>query len=125
MAASSRLRFAAGWPDAPKAKEHANAISRQVIQIILMLRSYHKSRIERSRTNASPCLRATRKALVLRDGGIHFVRPGENSAGKIFYLAETGLAQKVYGFGAAHPGTAVGNDLAAGIQLIHPLGQVS
>ena len=62
---------------------------------------------------------------VLRHRLVHSVSPGQNSAGKIVDFLESRLLQEIYRLGAAHARAAVGHNFAAGIEFMHPLGQIA
>src|SRR5271165_2344686 len=65
------------------------------------------------------------RALVLRHGWVHFVRPGKNAAGKVSYFGNPGLAKQSDRLRAAHSAAAVGHDFAARVELVHARGQVA
>src|SRR5229473_5781054 len=56
---------------------------------------------------------------------IYAVGPGQDPAGQVVNFLESGLAEEVHRFGAAHAGAAMGHDLLAGVQFVHPFGQVA
>src|SRR5438270_9017714 len=62
-------------------------------------------------------------ASILRHAGIDAISPGQNSARQVMHFLESRLAQEVHGLGAAYAGAAMGDDLFAGIELVHAIRQ--
>jgi hypothetical protein len=57
---------------------------------------------------------------ILRHRGIYLVRPGQDSALQIEDFAEAGFAQEIDGFGGTLATAAMRDDLARGIEFVHP-----
>src|SRR2546427_11607188 len=66
-----------------------------------------------------------RARLILGHGRIDLIRPRQNPAFEIPYLAETGLLQKLHGIGGALSAAAVGYDFARTIELTRALGHIA
>src|SRR5579864_7452477 len=66
-----------------------------------------------------------RPRLILGHLWIYAICPGQNPAGEIMHLLETRLLQEGHGLRTAHAGAAMGNDFPAGIQLMHPIRQIT
>src|SRR5580704_2100983 len=62
---------------------------------------------------------------VLGHPGIDAICPGQYPASQIVHLLEACLLEEGHCFGAPHAGAAVGHDLAAGIEFVHALGQIT
>src|ERR1035438_3016305 len=62
--------------------------------------------------------------LVLRKRRVDLIGPSQNAARQVGGTAESRLAQKLYCLSAATTHLAMHYDLAAGIQLTNPFGQV-
>src|SRR4029077_6716432 len=78
----------------------------------------HDSSAMELRCAGSKNFRAAGKACsVLRDRGIHFVRPGEDPAFQVPNLAETGAAQELDGFRGTLSAAALRDNLAGAIEL--------
>src|SRR4030095_17050210 len=66
-----------------------------------------------------------RAALVFRHLRIDAVGPSQDPARQVMDFLETGLAQEVCRFTAAHTRSAVGHDFFAGIELVTAFWQVA
>src|SRR5205823_319059 len=62
---------------------------------------------------------------VLRHLGVNAVGPGEDAARQVAGFSEASLAEEVHSFGAAHAGAAMHNHVAAGVELVYALGQIT
>jgi hypothetical protein len=85
-----------------------------------------RARCTHSESSSKPaCPRWPRRkpdpASVLRHLRIDAIRPGENSTRQVVDLLEPSLPQEVDCLGAARPGAAMGDDLAAGIEFAQAL----
>src|SRR6185503_7750846 len=63
--------------------------------------------------------------LVFRHRRVHIIRPSQNAANQILYLAITSLFHKVDNLAAADPASAMDHNLIVCGQLVKPLGDGS
>ena len=62
---------------------------------------------------------------VFRNRGVDALRPGQDSARKVVHFFESRLAQEIDGLSTPNSRTAVGHELAAGIELVHTVGKLA
>src|SRR5579863_19890 len=62
---------------------------------------------------------------ILWHGGIHFIRPGQDSALEVPNFSEAGLTKKLDGFGRSFPAPAMCHDFARAVQFVRAPRQIT
>src|SRR5579884_2522465 len=76
-------------------------------------------------TGRTPSAESLQPLSVLRHSRINAVGPRQNASCEITHFLESCLPQEIDCLAAAHAGAAVRDDLAAGVELVHALGQIA
>src|SRR5438105_5482184 len=62
--------------------------------------------------------------LIFGNGGVDFIRPGEDAALQVENFAEARLAQEIHSLGRTLAAAAMGDNFARGIQFVHAARQL-